>query len=142
MLSPLDVAPPNDDVYMLFHWPLRARGRLSGPLDVAPEISLAYEFLDLIPDIMTFLRVVIVVLVKMAILCLVLEFLGSLHGVGSSGKMILVDRAAFSRPLEATPGISLRGVSCNLRVSLPPMPRQSCTSWRARASRARLLVVA
>ncbi|RWW07544.1 hypothetical protein BHE74_00000470 [Ensete ventricosum] len=55
--------------------------------------------------------------------------------------MVLVDRVAFSGPLKATLGVSLRGVSCDPRVSLQPAPWRLCTGWHAGASRAWSLAV-
>ncbi|RRT62627.1 hypothetical protein B296_00032352 [Ensete ventricosum] len=59
--------PPNDDVNMFFHWPLGVWGRPSGPLDIAPEISLAYELRDMILEVMTLL-VMAIILVETTIL--------------------------------------------------------------------------
>ncbi|RWW41495.1 hypothetical protein BHE74_00053014 [Ensete ventricosum] len=88
----------NDNVYLLLHWPLGAQGRLSGSLDVALEASLAYVLINLILEVMTFPRVVAVVLVESAILRLVPELSGTLHGVGWSHESFFFDMEKNLRP--------------------------------------------
>ncbi|RWW26707.1 hypothetical protein GW17_00008898 [Ensete ventricosum] len=125
-------------------------GRLLGPLDVAPEMSLAYGLLDLISEVMT-LRVMAIVLAETTILCLVPEHSRNLHGVGHSQEFfsliwrnisVLVefrgdesglgydgstDRVTFSGPPKAAIGVSLCGASCDPRVFLQPTPQWPCT---------------
>ncbi|RRT84168.1 hypothetical protein B296_00004033 [Ensete ventricosum] len=61
-----------------------AWGRFSRPLDVSPDIPFAYELFDLILKVVTFLCVVVIASVESTMPCLILEILGTLHGVGSS----------------------------------------------------------
>ncbi|RRT71091.1 hypothetical protein B296_00035882 [Ensete ventricosum] len=109
---------------------VRVWGRLSGPLDVAPEMSLAYGLLNLISEVMT-LRVMAIVLAETIILCLVPEHSRNLHGVGHSQEFFSliwrnisvlvefrgdgsglgydgsIDRVTFSGPLKAAIRVSL-----------------------------------
>ncbi|RZS00359.1 hypothetical protein BHM03_00030054 [Ensete ventricosum] len=135
-----------------------------GPFDVAPEILLANELFDLIPEVVAYICVMTVISMESIILHPDSELLGTLHGVGrsqesflfdmeenlesslggmttASGRMALVAQKTFLGTSEASLRISRCRVSYGLRTFLPLAPRQLYIGWCIGASSGRSWVV-
>ncbi|RZR72854.1 hypothetical protein BHM03_00017977 [Ensete ventricosum] len=86
---PSECQTPHDNIDMLLNGPLRLRGWVSRPPDIAPEVPTTDELLYLITEVVAIFYVTVVIPMESIVLHSILQLSGTLHMIGRPQQLLL-----------------------------------------------------